>query len=60
MNKETPEHREHAHDGGAGTPRTRPYWMRAHRDRRLWFGAVLMAIALGIFVLSGDLGWIAR
>ena len=60
MNKETPEHKAHAHDGGVNPGHRRPYWARAHRDPRMWFGAALMAIALGVFVLSGDLGWLAR
>ena len=60
MNKETPEHKAHANDGGAKPQRDRPYWSRAHRDPKMWFAAVLMAIALGVFVLSGDLGWLSR
>ena len=60
MNKETPEHKAHANDGGARQPKVRPYWARAHKDPRMWFAAVLMAIALGVFVLSGDLGWLSR
>jgi hypothetical protein len=31
-----------------------------HQDWRFWVGAVLMAAALGIYVLSGDLAWIPR
>ena len=34
------------------------YWKRAHRDWRVWVGAVLMVIALSVYVLSGDLGWL--
>ena len=37
-----------------------PYWKRMHQDWRFWVGAVLMAAALGIYVLSGDLAWIPR
>jgi len=60
VNKETPDHKAHARDGGGLHPAHGPYWARAHRDWRAWVGAVLMAIALGIFVLSGDLGWLYR
>jgi len=60
VNKETPSHKEHARDGGAMHPAHGPYWTRAHRDWRVWVGAVLMAIALSVFVLSGDLGWLYR
>ena len=60
MNKETPEHKKHARDGGGMHPAHGPYWTRAHRDWRVWVGAILMAIALGVFVLSGDLGFLYR
>jgi hypothetical protein len=29
-----------------------------HRDWRFWVGAVCMAAALAIYVLSGDLAWV--
>jgi hypothetical protein len=29
-----------------------------HRDWRFWIGAVFMAAALAIYVLSGDLAWV--
>jgi hypothetical protein len=29
-----------------------------HRDWRFWIGAVCMAAALAIYVLSGDLAWV--
>jgi hypothetical protein len=29
-----------------------------HRDWRFWVGAVVLAAALAIYVLSGDLAWI--
>lgn len=32
-----------------------PYWKRAHRDWRVRVAAVLMAIALAVFVLTGNL-----
>lgn len=60
MNKETRYEKSHARDGGGLHPAHGPYWTRAHRDWRVWVGAALMAIALGIFVLSGDLGWLYR
>jgi hypothetical protein len=31
-----------------------------HRDWRFWAGAILMAGALAIYILSGDLAWIPR
>jgi hypothetical protein len=31
-----------------------------HRDWRFWVCAFLMAAALAIYVLSGDLAWIPR
>ena len=35
-----------------------PSWSRMHRDWRFWLGALLMAAALAVFVLSGDLAWL--
>jgi len=37
-----------------------PYWRRMHRDWRFWVGAFLMAAALAIYVLTGDLAWVPR
>jgi hypothetical protein len=31
-----------------------------HTDWRFWAGAILMAAALAIYVLSGDLAWVPR
>ena len=60
MNKETASHKAHARDGGGLHPAHGPYLSRAHKDWRVWVGAVLMAIALGVFVVSGDLGFLYR
>jgi len=36
----------------------RPYWKRAHRDRRFWIAVFLMLAAMVIYVMSDDLaGW---
>jgi hypothetical protein len=37
-----------------------PYWMRAHRDWRVWVGVVLMLAAMIIYLLTGDLAWRPR
>jgi hypothetical protein len=29
-----------------------------HRDWRFWVGAILMAAALAIYVMSGNLAWV--
>jgi hypothetical protein len=29
-----------------------------HRDWRFWVGAVLMAVAIFVYVMSGDLAWV--
>jgi len=34
-----------------------PYWMRAHRDWRVWVGVVLMIAAMIIYLTTGDLAW---
>jgi hypothetical protein len=41
-----------------GEPGPGPYWKRMHRDWLFWVGAVFMAAALAIYVLSGDLAWV--
>jgi len=49
------------HEGNGsdkGEPSPGPYWTRMHRDWRFWFGALLMAAALAVYVLSGDLAWL--
>jgi hypothetical protein len=53
----------HNHEGDRGEhgePSPGPYWQRMHRDWRFWVCALLMAAALAIYVLSGDLAWIPR
>jgi len=37
-----------------------PYWRRAHRDWRFWVGALLMATALVVYVMSEDLSSFPR
>ena len=41
-------------------PESGPYWKRMHRDWQFWIGALFMAAALAIYVLSGDLAWVPR
>jgi hypothetical protein len=53
-NKHNPE----GNSNSAGEPDPGPYWRRMHRDWRFWIGAVFMAAALAIYVLSGDLAWV--
>ena len=60
MNRQPHDYRAHAPADGATPPAHGPYWTRAHRDWRVWVGAVLMALALSVFVLTGDLGWLYR
>ena len=54
------DHKRRAPADGDAHAAHGPYWTRAHRDWRMWVGAVLMAFALGVYVLSGDLGWLYR
>jgi hypothetical protein len=35
----------------------RPYWRRAHRDWRMWFGVILMLVAMLVYLMTGDLRW---
>jgi hypothetical protein len=55
-NKHNPE----GNSGDKGEPDPGPFWRRMHRDWRFWAGALLMAAALAIYILSGDLAWIPR
>jgi hypothetical protein len=34
-----------------------PYWMRAHRDWRVWVGVVLMIASMIIYLTTDDLAW---
>jgi hypothetical protein len=53
-NKHNPE----GNSSEYGEPDPGPYWRRMHHDWRFWVGAIFMAAALGIYVLSGDLAWV--
>jgi len=52
------KHNSEGNSNSAGEPDPGPYWRRMHRDWRFWIGAVFMAAALAIYVLSGDLAWV--
>jgi hypothetical protein len=36
----------------------RPYWKRAHHDRRVWVALFFMLAAITIYVLSEDLAFL--
>ena len=52
MSKEESHHQQHSshHD-----KKPTPYIARAHKDWRVWIGAIAIAIALSIYVLTLDL-----
>ena len=52
------KHNPEGNSSCTGEPDPGPYWRRMHRDWRFWIGAVLMAAALSVYVLSGDLAWV--
>ena len=52
------KHNPEGNSGDKGEPDPGPYWRRMHRDWRFWVGAVFMAAALAVYVLSGDLAWV--
>jgi len=52
------KHNPEGNSSEFGEPDPGPFWRRMHRDWRFWVGALLMAAALSIYVLSGDLAWI--
>jgi hypothetical protein len=51
-------HNHEGNSGDDGEPDAGPNWRRMHRDWRFWVGALLMAAALSVYVLSGDLAWV--
>lgn len=53
-------HNHEGHSGDQGEAGPGPYWTRMHRDWRFWVCALMMAAALAIYVLSGDLAWVPR
>lgn len=53
-------HNHEGNSGDGGQPDAGPSWKRMHRDWRFWVGALLMAAALSIYALSGDLAWVPR
>lgn len=53
-NKHNPE----GNSSSTGEPDPGPYWRRMHRDWLFWIGAFFMAVALAIYVLSGNLAWV--
>ena len=55
-NKHNPE----GHSGDHGEANPGPYWYGCIGTRRFWVCAFMMAAALAIYVLSGDLAWVPR
>lgn len=55
-NKHNPE----GNSSAGGEPDPGPYSRRMHRDWRFWVGALFMAAAVAIYVLTGDLSWVPR
>jgi hypothetical protein len=51
------KHNPEGNSSDRGEPDPGPYWRRMHRDWRFWIGAVFIAAALAIYVLSGNLSW---
>jgi len=37
-----------------------PYWKRAHRDWRVWIGVVLILVAMIVYIMSGDFGFLSH
>ncbi len=57
------KHSHHGHEvvDGEHIPRdSRPYWRRAHRDWRFWFGMFLFVAAITIYVMSDNLALVRR
>lgn len=39
----------------SGNPPHPPYWRRAHRDPRVWAAAIVMLLAMTIYVMTNNL-----
>lgn len=52
------KHNQEGNSSATGKPDPGPYWHRMHRDWRFWVGALLMAVALGAYVMTEDLSFI--
>jgi hypothetical protein len=49
------KHNLEGNSSDKGEPDPGPYWRRMHRDWRFWVGALFMAGALAIYILSENL-----
>jgi hypothetical protein len=54
------KHNREGSSGESGEPDPGPYWRRMHRDWRFWVGALFMAGALAVYVLTDYLSWVPR
>jgi hypothetical protein len=52
------KYNQEGNSSDSGEPDPGPYWRRMHRDWRFWVGAIFVAAALAIYVLSGNLAWV--
>jgi hypothetical protein len=52
------KHNQEGNRGEGGEPDPGPYWRRMHRSWGFWVGAVLIAAAIAVYVLTGDLAWV--
>ena len=52
------KHNQEGNSGEMGEPDPGPYWRRMHRDWRFWVGAVLMAVAIGVYLMTLDLSFV--
>ena len=35
----------------------KPYWKRVHHDWRFWIAVILMLVAMGVYICTGDLAF---
>ena len=54
------KHNHEGSSGESGEPDPGPYWRRMHRNWRFWAGALFMAGALAVYVLTDYLSWVPR
>ena len=52
------KHNQEGNSSDTGEPDPGPYWRRIHRNWWFWVGALLMAVAIGVYVMTENLSFL--
>ncbi len=52
------KHNQEGNSSDTGAPDPGPYWRRMHRNWWFWVGALFMAAAIGVYVMTEDLSFL--